>query len=42
VLWDGKTPAGQDAAEGVYFYTLKAIGTDGENYDQKGTITLMR
>lgn len=42
VLWDGKTLTGQDAAEGVYFYTLKAKGLDGETYDQKGTITLMR
>lgn len=42
VLWDGKTPTGQDASEGVYLYTLKAQGLDGESYDQSGTITLMR
>jgi len=42
ILWDGKTPTGQDASEGVYFYTIKATGLDGEMYDQKGTLTLVR
>ena len=42
VLWDGKTQIGTEAAEGVYFYTLKATGIDGDEYDQTGTITLVR
>lgn len=42
VLWDGVTQTGTEAAEGVYFYTLKATGNDGDPYDQSGTITLVR
>lgn len=42
VSWDGKNQAGQDVAEGTYFFTLKASGTDGQTYDQKGTISLIR
>jgi gliding motility-associated-like protein len=42
VMWDGKNQAGQEMSEGVYFYTLKATGNDGQTYDQHGTITLTR
>jgi gliding motility-associated-like protein len=42
VLWDGKAQTGAEAAEGVYFYTLVGTGSDGDKYDQKGTITLVR
>jgi gliding motility-associated-like protein len=42
ISWDGKNLSGKDVSEGVYFYTLKAVGTDGQQYDRKGTITLIR
>lgn len=42
VEWDGKSNAGKDAAEGSYFYTLKAMGKDGTTYNKKGTISLYR
>lgn len=42
VQWDGKTPSGKDAAEGVYYYILKAKGLDKKEYDQNGTISLFR
>jgi len=42
VEWDGKNQYGKDAAEGVYFYYITAKGTDGQLYDQKGTINLLR
>lgn len=42
VLWDGKNQYGNDASDGVYFYTLKAIGKDGNEFAKKGTITLLR
>ena len=42
IEWDGKNLYGKDAAEGVYFYTIKATGKDGKPYDKKGTISLFR
>jgi gliding motility-associated-like protein len=42
VVWDGKNQAGTDVAEGVYFYTMKATGTDGNTFDKTGTITLVK
>jgi gliding motility-associated-like protein len=42
VEWNGKNMQGKDAAEGIYFYTIKATGKDGEAYDKKGTINLYR
>jgi gliding motility-associated-like protein len=42
VLWDGKTAAGKDAAEGVYYYVLKAKGLDRTEFEEKGTISLFR
>ena len=29
-------------SEGTYYYTLKATGSDGNNYEQKGNINLVR
>jgi len=40
--WDGKSQTGQEVAEGVYFYVLKATGKDGVEYEKKGDITLIR
>jgi gliding motility-associated-like protein len=42
IAWDGKTQAGKEAADGVYFYTITAKGKDGQNYDTKGTVSLFR
>lgn len=42
IEWDGKNQYGKESAEGVYFYYIKAKGTDGTDYDQKGTINLIR
>lgn len=42
ITWDGKTQTGVEASEGVFFYTLKATGTDGNTFDKSGTITLIR
>ncbi|PBQ31603.1 hypothetical protein CNR22_07425 [Sphingobacteriaceae bacterium] len=42
IAWDGKTPKGKDAAEGVYMYVLRAKGSDGQNYKKEGTISLFR
>lgn len=42
VEWDGKNQFGKDVSEGTYFYILKATGTDGKAFDQKGTISLYR
>jgi gliding motility-associated-like protein len=41
--WDGHTtPAGQPVSEGVYFYKIIAVGYDGQNFDENGTITVFR
>ncbi|MBL1233602.1 MAG: gliding motility-associated C-terminal domain-containing protein [Flavobacteriales bacterium] len=41
-MWDGKTLSGTDAAEGTYYFIIRAEGIDGKEYFQKGTLTLMR
>ena len=40
--WDGKTNAGVNASEGVYFYVLSAKGLDGVEYDKQGSFHLVR
>ncbi len=40
--WDGKNMYGEDAAEGTYFYIITGRGTDGKEYDFKGTVSLIR
>jgi gliding motility-associated-like protein len=42
IAWDGKTQAGKEAADGTYFYVITAKGRDGQSYDTKGTLSLMR
>ena len=42
IAWDGKNLQGKDSAEGVYFYSIKATGSDNVSYDKKGTINLYR
>jgi gliding motility-associated-like protein len=43
--WNGNDRFGQPAPEGVYFYAIQAIGTDGLPYlekNSKGSVTLKR
>lgn len=40
--WDGKGKNGSLEADGVYFWVLYAKGLDKVEYNQKGTITLIR
>lgn len=40
--WDGKNQSGKDCAAGVYFYVIKAKGKDGEEFEQKGNVSLFR
>lgn len=39
--WDGKIN-GRPASEGAYFYVIEAVGSDGEKYNLKGNINLLR
>jgi gliding motility-associated-like protein len=41
-VWAGKTAAGEDVSEGVYFYVIKAKGADDVEYDLKGSVSLVR
>ncbi len=41
--WDGRTaPAGQKVADGTYFYVITATGFDGEAFEEKGIVTMVR
>ena len=40
--WNGRLPNGKDAPEGVYLYSIQAIGTDGVLHTKKGSVTLNR
>jgi gliding motility-associated-like protein len=40
--WDGKAPSGENAADGTYFYIIKAKGVDGKEYKLNGGFTLLR
>jgi gliding motility-associated-like protein len=40
--WNGKLAGGGDAAPGVYYYVIKAIGMDGVEYDLTGPFHLVR
>jgi len=42
IEWDGKNQFGKECAEGTYFYTIKATGADGNAFNEKGTINLVR
>jgi gliding motility-associated-like protein len=42
IEWDGKNMSGKEAAEGTYFYMLKASGKDGKPYESNGQISLLR
>jgi gliding motility-associated-like protein len=40
--WDGKLSGGTDAAVGVYFFVIKAVGMDNQEYEMQGPLHLMR
>jgi gliding motility-associated-like protein len=42
ILWDGLNQTGQPVSEGVYLYVIRASGKDGQEYDEHGTVTLIR
>jgi gliding motility-associated-like protein len=39
--WDGRTLAGSVAPDGTYFYMIKAVGVDGQEYFKKGSVSLV-
>ncbi len=40
--WDGSLPGGSLAPQGVYVYRVKAKGTNGDEYDMMGRVSLVR
>ena len=42
IAWDGKNLQGKDCPSGTYFYIIKAKGKDGEEYTEKGNVSLFR
>ncbi|MES2285618.1 MAG: gliding motility-associated C-terminal domain-containing protein, partial [Bacteroidota bacterium] len=40
--WDGRTASGLVVSDGTYFYIIKATGTDGKEYFEKGSFLLTR
>lgn len=40
--WDGRTLSGELVPDGTYFFIINAKGTDGKEYFEKGTVTLIR
>ena len=42
IAWDGKNQVDAEVPQGTYFYKLKAEGMDGQIFEKKGTITLIR
>lgn len=40
--WNGKLFNGTNASDGVYFYSIQAIGTDGLSHSETGFVTLKR
>lgn len=41
-VWDGKGYNGELLPDGVYFFTMEAVGELGTSYVEEGTITLIR
>jgi gliding motility-associated-like protein len=40
--WDGRTASGLEASDGVYYYVIEALGSDGVTYKSHGFVTLVR
>ncbi len=41
-VWDGRTTAGLECTDGVYYYVLIAKGLDEKEYNEKGFVQLMK
>jgi len=41
-FWDGKGYNSELLPEGVYFFIMEAVGKDGSEYTEKGSVTLVR
>lgn len=39
-VWNGVTKGGVSVSEGVYFYTMNAVGKNGDLYEKKGAINV--
>jgi gliding motility-associated-like protein len=42
IAWDGKSLNGKICPPGTYFYIIKGKGKDGQEYEQKGNVSLYR
>jgi gliding motility-associated-like protein len=40
--WDGLNASGHAVLEGVYYYVMKAVGEDGKEYENSGSLSLYR
>jgi gliding motility-associated-like protein len=40
--WDGTVNGGASASAGTYYYILNLKGTNGSNFSEQGTVTLLR
>ena len=41
-FWDGRTSAGKEAPNGTYFYLIKIVDTEGHEFGEQGSLTLIR
>lgn len=41
-IWGGRTTAGLECSEGIYYYVLTATGDDGKDHEEKGFVQLAR
>ena len=40
--WDGTNKSGNLVRDGVYFYSMTAVGENGKEYQHKGSVSLYR
>ena len=40
--WDGSNKSGNPVRDGVYFYSMTAVGENGKEYQHKGSVSLYR
>ena len=40
--WDGTNKSGYPVRDGVYFYSMTAVGENGKEYQHKGSVSLYR
>lgn len=40
--WNGVDPQSDDVTDGVYYYVITAEGNNGQEYNEKGTVTLIK